>query len=192
MARNPLSPFRSGGLTERGFDDPFLSLHQEMNRLFDDVFRGRFGGTPQRGAEGSGMILPDIDVSESENEVRICAELPGVKEEDIDVSLNGDMLTIRGEKKFERRDDKENYHFVERSYGTFQRSLRLPYSVDPEKVEADFADGVLTVTLPKGPDEERSRKIQVQHGKRQESISAAGSQSGKQPEGQRSGKSGKH
>ncbi|MCA1491480.1 Hsp20/alpha crystallin family protein [Ensifer sp. NBAIM29] len=191
MARNPLSPFRSGGLTSRGLGDPFLSLHEEMNRLFDDAFRGRFGGPSQRGSEAGSMIMPDIDVSETENQVRICAELPGVREEDIDVSLNDDTLTIRGEKKFERKDDKENYHFMERSYGTFQRSLRLPYSVDPDKVEADFADGVLTVTLPKGAEQERSRKIQVQRGKRQEPISAEGSQSGKQSEGQRGGKSGK-
>ncbi|ACP23383.1 heat shock protein 16 (plasmid) [Sinorhizobium fredii NGR234] len=190
MARNPLSPFRPGGLTERGFGDPFLSLHQEMNRLFDDVLRGRLGGPLQRGTQEGGMMMPDIDVSETENEVRICAELPGVKDEDVDVSLNDDTLTIRAEKKFERKDEKENYHFMERSYGTFQRSLRLPYSVDADKIRADFADGVLTVTLPKGPEQEKRRKIQVQHGGRLEPTSTTGSRS-KQSEGQQPGKSGK-
>ena len=163
MARNPLSPFRSGGLAERGgySGDPFLSLHREMNRLFDDVLRGSFGVPVQSGEQGGGMMMPHMDVSETENEVRICAELPGVSEKDVDVSLSDDVLTIRGEKKFERKDDKENYHFVERSYGTFQRSLRLPYAVDPDQVQASFENGVLTVTLPKGKEQERSRRIQV-------------------------------
>lgn len=163
MARNPLSPFRSGGLAERGGygGDPFLSLHREMNRLFDDVLRGSFGGPVQSGEQGRGMMMPHMDVSETENEVRICAELPGVSEKDVDVSLSGDVLTIRGEKKLERKDDTENYHFVERSYGTFQRSLRLPYAVDPDQVQASFENGVLTVTLSKGKEQERSRRIQV-------------------------------
>jgi len=163
MARNPSSPFRSGGLAERGGygGDPFLSLHREMNRLFDDVLRGSFGVPVQSGEQGGGMMMPHMDVSETENEVRICAELPGVSEKDVDVSLSDDVLTIRGEKKFERKDETENYHFVERSYGTFQRSLRLPYAVDPNQVQASFENGVLTVTLPKGKEQERSRRIQV-------------------------------
>ncbi|GCA49971.1 spore protein SP21 [Sinorhizobium sp. KGO-5] len=187
MARNPLSPFQPG-LTERGFGDPFLSLHQEMNRLFDDVLRGR---PLQRGTQEAGRMMPEIDVSETEKEVRICAELPGVKGEDIDVSLNDDTLTIRAEKKFERKDDQENFHFRERSYGTFQRSLRLPYSVDPEKIRADFADGVLTLALPKGREQEKSRKIQVQHSGHQEITSTSGRRSDKQGEGQQAGTSGK-
>ena len=103
-----------------------------------------------------------MNVSETENEIRITAELPGVTEQDIDISLDDDVLTIRGEKKFERTDDKENFHFVERSYGTFQRSLRLPFPVDPEQVQASFENGVLTVTVPKTGRQERSRRIQVQ------------------------------
>lgn len=167
MALNPLAPFRSGALAERG-GDPFLSLHREMNRLFDDVFNGRLGGQMTSGSQqNGGMIVPDIDVSETDKEVRICADLPGVSEGDIDVSLDNDILTIRGEKKFERKDDKENYHFVERSYGTFQRSLRLPYSVDAGKVQANFDNGVLTVTLPKGKEQEHRKKIQVQSGRQQ-------------------------
>ena len=163
MARNPLFPFRSGGLAERGGygGDPFLSLHREMNRLFDDVMRGSFGVPVRSGEQGGGMMMPHMDVSETENEVRIYAELPGVSEKDVDVSLSDDVLTIRGEKKFERKDDTENYHFVERSYGTFQRSLRLPYAVDPDQVQASFENGVLTVTLPKGKEQELSRRIQV-------------------------------
>jgi HSP20 family protein len=164
MARNPLTPFRSG-LGMLSGNDPFLSLHREMNRLFDDVLRGT-GLPAEGGSQGQGgasnFVNAHMNVSETEKEIRITAELPGVTEQDIDVSLDDDVLTIRGEKKLERKDDKENFHFVERSYGTFQRSLRLPYSVDPEQVQASFENGVLTVTVPKTGRQERSRRIQVQ------------------------------
>ena len=147
MARNPMTPFRPGGGMFPG--DPFLSLHREMNRLFDDVFRGT-GLPAATGSQGQGdvgtFVNASMNVSETDKEIRITAELPGVTEQDIDVSLDDDVLTIRGEKKFERKDDKENFHFVERSYGTFQRSLRLPYAVDSEQVQASFENGVLTVT----------------------------------------------
>ena len=163
MARNPMTPFRPGGGMFPG--DPFLSLHREMNRLFDDVFRG--AGVPAAaGSQGQGdvgnVVNASMNVSETDKEIRITAELPGVTEKDIDVSLDDDVLTIRGEKRFERTDDKENFHFVERSYGTFQRSLRLPYAVDSEQVQASFENGILTVTVPKTGRQERSRRIQVQ------------------------------
>jgi HSP20 family protein len=164
MARNPLTPFGSGFGTPGG-SDPFLSLHREMNRLFDDVLRGT-GLPAATGNQGQGrvgnFVNASMNVSETENEIRITAELPGVTEQDIDVSLDDDVLTIRGEKKVERTDDKENFHFVERSYGTFQRSLRLPIPVAPEQVQARFENGVLTVTLMKTGRQERSRRIQVQ------------------------------
>jgi HSP20 family protein len=162
MARNPMTPFRPGGGMVPG--DPVLSLHREMNRLFDDVFRGAGlpAATGSQGQGGGTFVNASMNVSETDKEIRITAELPGVTEQDIDVSLEDDMLTIRGEKKFERTDDKENFHFVERSYGTFQRSLRLPFSIDSEQVQASFENGVLTVTLPKTGRQERSRRIQVQ------------------------------
>ncbi|WP_457090143.1 Hsp20/alpha crystallin family protein [Microvirga sp. P5_D2] len=136
-----------------------------MNRLFDDVFRG--AALPAAaGSQGQGdignFVNASMNVSETDKEIRITAELPGVTEQDIDVSLDDDVLTIRGEKKFERKDDKENFHFVERAYGTFQRSLRLPFAVDSEQVQASFENGVLTVTVPKTGRPERSRRIQVQ------------------------------
>ena len=164
MARNPLTPSRSG-FDLLGGNDPFLSLHREMNRLFDDVLRGTGlpGTAGSQGQRGAGnFINASMNVSETDKEFRVTAELPGVTEQDIDVSLDDDVLTIRGEKKFERTDEKENFHFVERSYGTFQRSLRLPYPVDPEQVQASFENGVLTVTVPKTGRQERSRRIQVQ------------------------------
>lgn len=182
MARNPMTPFRPGGGMFPG--DPFLSLHREMNRLFDDVFRG--ASLPAAtGSQGQGdvgnFINASMNVSETDKEIRITAELPGVSEQDIDVSLDDDVLTIRGEKKFERKDNKENFHFVERSYGTFQRSLRLPYAVDAEQVQASFENGVLTVMLPKTERQERSRRIQVQG--RGAADQGAGSGTGQQRTG---------
>jgi HSP20 family protein len=163
MARNPMTPFRPGGGMVPG--DPVLSLHREMNRLFDDVFRG--AGLPAAtGSQGQGdvgnFVNTSINVSETDKKIRITAELPGVTEQDLDISLDDDVLTIRGEKRFERTDDKENFHFVERSYGTFQRSLRLPFPVDPGQVQASFENGVLTVAVPKTGRQERSHRIQVQ------------------------------
>lgn len=139
-----------------------------MNRLFDDVVRGT--GVPEtaygqgQGGEAGSFVNASMDVSETDKEIRIKAELPGVAEQDIDVTLDDDVLIIRGEKKFERPQgaEKENFHFIERSYGRFRRSLRLPTSVDPEQVKAKFENGVLTVTLPKTVQQERSRKIQIQ------------------------------
>ena len=164
MARNPLTPFRSGGGLLGG-GDPFLSLHREMNRLFDDAFRG----APATAGQGSGagnFVNALMNVSETDNEIRITAELPGVTEQDIDVSLDDDVLTIRGEKKFERTEggEKESFHFVERSYGTFQRAIRLPFPINPDQVKASFENGVLTVTLPKTAQAERTRRIQVRAG----------------------------
>jgi len=161
MARNPLTPFRSGGGLLGGGGDPFMSLHREMNRLFDVVFRGMPDDGGAQGGTGQ-FIQAQMNVSETDKEIRITAELPGVDQNDVDVSLDDDVLTIRGEKKFEQKEEKENFHFVERSYGTFQRSVRLPFPVDPEQVNASFENGVLTVSPPKTAQQERSRKIQIQ------------------------------
>lgn len=163
MARNPITSFRPGSEMFPG--DPFLSLPREMNRLFYDMLRG--GGLPaMTGSQGQSdvgtFVNTSMNVSETDKEIRITAELPGVSEQDIDVSLDNDVLTISGEKKFEHKDDKENFHFVERSYGTFQRSLKLPYVIDPEQVQAKFENGILIVTVQKTGRQERSRRIQVQ------------------------------
>lgn len=120
---------------------PFTSLQREMNRLFEDFF-------PARGAQ-PGFFAPEIDVSETDKEIRIAVDLPGVDQKDVDVTLDDDVLTIRGEKRSERKEEKENYHFSERSFGSFQRALRLPLRVDAAKIKADFDNGVLKVTVPK-------------------------------------------
>jgi HSP20 family protein len=114
-----------------------------------------------------------VDVAETDKEIRVCAELPGVDEKDIEVSLDGDLLTLRGEKKFEQEkgDEKTNYHLVERGYGRFQRSLRLPFQANPDEVKASFQNGVLTVTVPKSAQQARSRRIQIQGASGQASTS---------------------
>jgi HSP20 family protein len=144
--------------------DPFLAMRKQMDSLLDDWTRI----LPERsGAGPNGFLTPRIDVSETATEVRITAELPGVEEKDIEVTLQGDALVIRGEKRSEseKKDDKEgrHYHRIERSYGSFQRSFALPADLAPDKVTADFKNGVLTVLLPKSPAaSERTRKIDVQ------------------------------
>jgi len=161
-----------------GGGDPFLTLHREMNRLFDDALRG---GPVPAGSQGGGALLaPHMDVSETDKEIRIQTELPGVNENDIDVSLNEDVLTIRAEKKQERKEEREGVHVSERSFGTFQRLLRLPFQVDVERVQARFENGVLYVSLPKTAPQERSRKIQVQAGgsSKQATIDQSSSQGG--------------
>jgi HSP20 family protein len=162
MARNSLTPFGGGLLT--GGTDPLFTLHRQMNQLFDDIWR-----SPGSRAAGEGAlpsVTANMNVAETDQALRVTVELPGVSEQDIDVSLHDDLLTIRGEKKFEQEKggDKENYHFMERSYGTFQRSLRLPFTADPQQVQASFQNGVLTVTVPKSAQQQTSHRIQVQTG----------------------------
>lgn len=163
MARYPITLFTPGGLMGAGSSDPFLTLHREMNRLFDDAMRGgAVASGTQGGGQGGVLLAPHMDVSETDKEVRIQAELPGVSEKDIEVSLSDDVLTIRAEKQQQRREERQGMHFSERAYGTFQRSLRLPFPVSQDQVQANFENGVLSVTLPKAQPQERSRRIQVQ------------------------------
>jgi HSP20 family protein len=153
MARY-IFPFSGTALSNQG--DPFLELHREMNRLFDDASRGVAGG---RDKSVMGFVAPRMDIHESENAMEVTAELPGVSQNDVDLLIEGDVLTIRGEKRNERRDKRA--HVVERSYGSFQRSVQLSFAPDPEQVEANFEHGVLTVVLPKKGQQEKAHKIQV-------------------------------
>ena len=107
--------------------------------------------------------MPQIDVSESEHEIHVTAELPGLDEKDVEVILTNDMLTIHGEKKAEREQKDRDYHLMERSHGTFSRSLPLPFAADPSQVKAAFRDGVLTITIPKPKEvQEKMHRIEVQ------------------------------
>ena len=125
---------------------PAYALQREMNRLFDNFFRG-FSLTPF--GESWGGFNPCIDVTETDKEIKVSAELPGLDENDIELTLSNDMLTISGEKKEETEDKGKNYYRMERSYGSFQRSIALTPGVETDKVEAKFNKGVLTITLPK-------------------------------------------
>ncbi len=149
-----LTPFAGRGMLAR---DPFLDLHREINRLFDDSFRSM---RDVGGNGGSAMMLnPRVDVTQTSDGWEISAELPGVSQDDIDLRLDGDVLTISGEKRDERKDEKNR--FVERSYGSFTRSFQLPFAPDPDKVTADCDRGVLTIKLPKGAKQDNSRQIAI-------------------------------
>lgn len=128
--------------------DPFLSLHREVNRLFDDVFRGFGSGLPSLSrASAFGGGWPNVDISDNEKEIKVTADVPGLEEKDIEVLLNDGVLTLKGEKHAETEDkDKQ---FSERFYGRFERRIPLGYEVKEDQVDARFRNGVLTVTLPK-------------------------------------------
>lgn len=135
--------------------DPFATLRREMDRLFDDAFRGF--GVPSLGF-GRDVGWPSLEVSETDEDVTVAAELPGLDEKDVEVLLAEGVLTIRGEKKSET-EDKER-RFSERCYGRFERRVALPAEVDEDKVQASFENGVLTVTLSKSAKaRERVRRI---------------------------------
>jgi len=120
-------------------------LRREMDRLWDEFF-----GPSRRLLRPLEMEwAPAVDIAETADKVEIKAEVPGMDAKDIDISLTGDILTIKGEKKSEREEKKESYHLVERSYGSFSRSLRLPTAVNADKIEASYKQGVLTITCPK-------------------------------------------
>ena len=151
---------------QREEDNPFLSLHRSMNELFDDFFKdfeGAFSGSPWTAlARSAGTATPRVDVSETDEEVSVTADLPGLEEKDISVTLDNDVLTIRGSRKDEREEKKKNYHLMERSYGEYQRSILVPGSVDKDKVKASFKNGVLKVAMPKLPEAKTAaKKIEI-------------------------------
>lgn len=155
---------------------PVFGLRREMNRMFDDMLTRT---TP------SASWAPPVDVREDDHEIALAVELPGVKPEDVDVTCDNGVLTIRGHKSAEQKEGTEGeYHLVERTYGTFTRSFRLPKGVDESKITADFENGVLWVRVPKAA-LPQPKKIQIgargtengQHGKVQPQVhgSAQGS-----------------
>ena len=144
--------------------DFFSAMRDEMDRVFDQFERGfpRWPSAWRRGGGGAAPMSPELDVRENADAITIEAELPGVDEKDISVTVANGMLTIKGEKKQEKEERNENYYLAERSYGTFQRSLRLPESIDDSKVEAKFAKGVLKITAAKRPEAVKAeRRIEI-------------------------------
>ena len=140
-------------------DDQFGSLFREVQKTFEDFSRR----SPLAGL-GSDVLAPRIDIAESKDAIDLTAELPGVDEKDVDVTLANGVLTIRGEKKAERdeKDKDKNWHVVERSYGSFSRTISLPFDPDSAKVEAKFENGVLHIHLPKPAEvAKKQQKIEV-------------------------------
>lgn len=142
--------------------DPFedlTRLQREVNRLFEDNTRPavRNGGPEQASLRA---WSPAVDISEDGNEIVVKADLPGVKQDDIDIELTGETLTIRGERKFEDTQRKDNYVRVERAYGSFQRAFNIGVPIQADKVSASFRDGILELRLPKS-EETKPKKIQV-------------------------------
>lgn len=140
-------------ISERDWS-PLSSFRREVDRLFDDMFR-----SPGFSGFGGGMMTgwPSIEVKDSDNEVLVTAEVPGMSEKDVELLLDNGSLTIRGEKKGER--DERGYS--ERWYGRFERQIPLPSSVDEERCRADFRDGVLTIQLPKSAEAEDRKRIPI-------------------------------
>lgn len=149
--------------------NPFLALHREMNQLFDDFFGGLETNIARPRNEALRRDIDawsfNVDVAENEHEVRVVADLPGMEEKDIQVELTNDRLTIKGEKNTERDEQKEDYHLMERSYGSFYRTVPLPAGLEDQQAKARFKNGVLTITIPKSPDAKRPKKqIQITQG----------------------------
>jgi HSP20 family protein len=191
MTRGQNLPSRQGGISERNFGSPLfspiLALYRDMNRLFDDASGGGLALSPSGVRHSAGALMPQIDVSETDQEIRVTAEMPGVNENDVEVTVSDDMLVIRGQKQIEHEEDRQNYHVNERVFGTFMRTLQLPFPVGPDQVQAQFENGVLTITIPKAQTQQRSHRIPVQGRSGQESQQTA---SGGQDGDDRSAKSG--
>ena len=132
-------------LTTRRPMKNLFSLHNEMGRVFGDLFGSQEGETDTEET----YWMPTVDISETENNFEIRAELPGVAEGDVNVSVTDNRLTVKGEKRQDAETEGKNYHRVERRYGSFQRSFTLPRNVETSNIKAGFADGVLTLTIPK-------------------------------------------
>jgi len=142
--------------------EPFrdlVSLQERMNRMFDESYRTRTTGTEDEWALG-GSWAPAVDIYEHEGNIVLTAELPGVDPKNVDVRVENNVLTLRGERRWSDEVKRESYHRVERSYGTFTRSFTLPNVVDTEKIKADFRDGMLKLVLPKR-EEAKPKQISI-------------------------------
>jgi HSP20 family protein len=141
--------------------DAFTAMRDEMDRMFER-FESGWPRWPTLFRRNGEVTVPELDVRENTNSITVEAELPGVDEKDISVTLANGMLTIKGEKKQEKEEKGENYHVTERSFGSFERAIRLPDSVDEAKVEAKFDKGVLKITAAKKPEAVKAeRKIDI-------------------------------
>ncbi len=163
--------------------DPFLQLtdlEKEMNRLMRRQFSGQ---EPGGNALATAGFAPPVDIYEDENKVTLKMEAPGIDSNDIEIRVDGNTLTVSGERRLEKEEKKENFRRVERSYGSFIRSFTLPYSADTNKIEANFNNGVLQIDVPKRS-ESRGRQIKIGEnasGSEQGQQKSAGEQNPKKP-----------
>jgi HSP20 family protein len=139
--------------------DPFrdmVTLREKMNRLFEDVFTGQ----SESKELAASSWAPAVDIFETENDLVMTAEVPGIDEKDIEIKIEDNTLILKGARKFEKETKEENYHRIERSYGSFYRAFTLPNSIDPEKIQAEHENGVLKITMPKRT-ELKPRKVKI-------------------------------
>ncbi len=164
MALGNLVPWRKGkGLQRSTGEYPLAKLQRQMNRMFDDFFSGT---DLSLFSDKTEMFMPRINVSENDKQIKVSAELPGIDEKDIELSLDDGILTIKGEKKQEHEEnDKQKGYYYESSYGSFSRSVDVGTEVDEDNADANFKKGVLTITLPKNESaRERTKKINIKSG----------------------------
>ena len=136
----------------------FSTLQERMNRLFEDIIPATRKSEEEL---NTGTFYPSVDIYEGEKDITLKAELPGIDKKDVHVEINDGVITLRGKRKLEKEEKKENYHRLERSYGTFNRSFTLPTTVDSGKVKANYKDGILEVTLPR-KEEAKPKSIPVE------------------------------
>jgi HSP20 family protein len=150
--------------------EPFERFRREMERLFNDFAGGLWRGslfdpTPLRRAQAAFRTMPAVDVAETDKAYEITAELPGLEEKNIEVKLANGVLSIKGERQEEKEQKEKDYYRRERSFGSFERSFQVPDGVDEDKIEANFKNGVLSVTLPKSAEaQKQAKKIDVKAG----------------------------
>lgn len=154
---------RGSELDVRRDTDPILRLQREMNRMFETFFDNPFGA--MRSMEGFEGFAPNIDVYETDREIRMDVELSGMDEKDIDISLRNNILTISGKRENEETEKDKSYYRHERSFGSFRRSIQLPEEVDDQRIEASYSKGILKVVLPKHEQSVTTRrKIEIKKG----------------------------
>lgn len=157
MARRSLMPFNF-----RRDLEPFNWLRREMDDLFDHFWRS---SRLRPFSDREFLLAPDVDVSETDNEVIVVADLPGLEEKDINIEMSNNMLRISGEKKIDREEKGKNFHRIERISRSFNRSIQIPADINNDNVQANFKNGVLTVTLPKSEEARaQAKRIEVKKG----------------------------
>ncbi|MEN8236568.1 MAG: Hsp20/alpha crystallin family protein [Pseudomonadota bacterium] len=157
-----LIPFHSHRRIEEW--DPFQQFERAFPPLYEDFRKGQLN--PFKWSAGTRFVGPRIDVSETDTELTVTAELPGMEENDVEISLINNTLTLRGEKKIDREEKKKDFHLVERASGSFARSFQIPFEVTAKQIDATFEKGVLTIAIPKPAGEsQKTQKVPIKQGK---------------------------